>query len=216
MRRTARNLKVSYMTVYRKFLWLSSQAEEFHLNQKFTPLEIQFDEMESIEHTKLKPLTIALAVTDHYQILGIKVGSIPAKGPLADISYKKYGPRLNESSLKTKELLLEVKSKLLCYPRILKSDQKPGYKQIAEEIFPEVSYEQHSSRGNKEKKREMKYQKLEKKIFDPLFALNQRCAKFRDHIKRLTRRSWCTTKRKDHLEKHLMLYIAYNNNYQFC
>ena len=216
MRQTAKNLHVAYMTIYNKFLWLSEKASEFHSLQKFTCKELQFDETESIEHTKLKPLSIAVAVTESYQILGIKVGSIPAKGRLAEISYKKYGPRINESSLKVKALLEEIQSQLLFNPVVIKSDQKPSYKNIVKKVFPKILYEQHLSRGNKEKRREMKYHKQEKKIFDPLFALNQRCAKFRDHIKRMARRSWCTTKRKDHLEKHFMLYIARNNDYCFC
>src|SRR5437868_7677647 len=215
LRRTAKNLHLSYSTVYRKFLWLSERATEFHKNQKFVCHEIQFDETESLEHTKLKPLSVAIAVSGSYQILGVKVGSIPAKGLLAEISYKKYGPRVNESTVKVRELLLELKSRLLKEPEILKSDLKPGYKPLVTEIFPGLCYEQYLSRGNKEKRRELKYTKQEKKIFDPLFALNQRCAKLRDHVKRMTRRSWCTTKRKDHLEKHLMLYIASNNNYLF-
>lgn len=38
---------------------------------------VYIDESESIEHIKLKPLTIALAVGDDYKILGVKVGKIP-------------------------------------------------------------------------------------------------------------------------------------------
>jgi len=212
---SARILKVKYTSVYKKFLWLSEKAAEYHGKQKFLVKELQFDEMESIEHTKLKPLTIALAVSENYKILGAKVGTIPAKGHLAQIAYKKYGPRENESTIKIKELLTELKPKLLTKPDLIKSDKKPSYSALAKELFKDIPYEQYLSRGNKEKKREMKYQKQEKKIFDPLFALNQRCAKLRADIKRLTRRSWCTTKKKEHLERHLMLYIAKNNQYAF-
>jgi transposase-like protein len=215
MRRTARLLKISYTTVYKKFLWLSERAHEFHSLQTFTCEELQFDEMESIEHTKLKPLTIALAVDEGYRILGAKVGSIPAKGLLADISLKKYGPRDNESTLKTTELFLELKSKLLCYPNLIKSDLKPSYGKLVRDHFPKVPYEPSLSRGNKEKLREQKHLKQEKQCFDPMFALNHRCAMLRADIKRLTRRSWCTTKLKEHLERHLHLYIAYNNSYRF-
>jgi len=101
-------------------------------------------------------------------------------------------------------------------PECLKSDQKPSYINIVSEVFNNVPYTQHLSRGNKEKKREMKYSAQEKTIFDPLFALNHKCACLRSDIKRLTRRSWCTTKIKKHLERHLYLYIAYNNHYDFC
>jgi len=84
MRRTAKILSVSYMTVYQKFLWLSLEAKAYHQNQKFSASEIQFDETLSIEHTKLKPLSIAIAVSkepDHkYKILDVKIGTIPAYG----------------------------------------------------------------------------------------------------------------------------------------
>lgn len=60
----------------------------------------------------------------------------------------------------------------------------------------------------------MKHTNQEKRVFDPLIVLNQRMAKLRDHTKRLTRKSWCTTKIKENLEKHIYLYIADNNSYQ--
>lgn len=214
MRKTAANLNCSYRTVYKKFLWMANIADKEHAMQKFSTDEIQFDEMESIEHTKLKPLTICLAVSNDYKILGARVGKTPAKGHLADLSIKKYGFRSNESSEKMIHLLSNLKKQLLVSPKLLKSDAKLSYKMIANELFPDTHHQQFVSRNHKDKKREMKYHSKEKRIFDPLFALNQRCAKLRDHIKRLTRRSWCTTKRPDHLEKHLMLYIARNNNYK--
>lgn len=133
--------------MYRKFLWLAEKAKDFHEKQEFLIEELQFDEMESIEHTKLKPLTVAVAVNEKYH-------------------------------------------------------------------YPQNPYQTFPSYQNKEKRRLMKYTNLEKKIFDPILATNRRVAKFRNHIKRLTRRSWCTTKIKDNLEKHLYLYIADNNGYR--
>jgi hypothetical protein len=214
MRKTARELKCSYKTVYRKFLWLAQRAKTMHFEQKFLIETLYFDEMESIEHTKLKPLTIALAVDEQYRILGVQVGKIPAKGRLAHISRSKYGPRENESAEKTLLLLSQMKSQLKQPPIVIKSDAKTEYKTIVAKVFPQTTYEQHASRGNKEKKREQKYLKKEKHIHDPLFPLNQRCALLRDHVKRLVRRSWCTTKIPDHLELALYLFIANNNKYQ--
>jgi hypothetical protein len=200
--------------VYRKFLWLAEKAKDFHEKQEFLIEELQFDEMESIEHTKLKPLTVAIAVSEKYQILGIKVGRIPAKGSLSAISLKKYGPRANESEQTLDSLLgnLRVKAQGLSF--VIKSDAKPSYQKPVKKYYPQNPYQAFPSYQNKEKRRLMKYTNLEKKIFDPIFATNQRIAKFRDHIKRLTRRSWCTTKIKDNLEKHLYLYIADNNGYR--
>lgn len=214
-RQSALTLGCSYNTVYEKFLWLSEKARLFHLNQSFRVKELQFDEMESIEHTKLKPLSIAMAVSEDYRILGVRVGTIPAKGHLSRISIKKYGFRENQSSLITQELLLSLKGSISNKDFILKSDAKISYKQIAKNAFPNHIHESFVAKDNKEKRREMKYTNQEKRIFDPLFAINQRFAKLRDHIKRLTRRSWCTTKKIENLEKHIYLYMAQNNNYVF-
>ncbi len=49
--------------------------------------------METLEHTKCKPLSISLFVTEHYEILAAKVAQMPYKGKLAAISRKKYGIR---------------------------------------------------------------------------------------------------------------------------
>ena len=55
---------------------------------------IQFDELQTIEHTKCKPLSVAMAVSkNERKILGFKVSSMPATGHLAKISRKKYGLR---------------------------------------------------------------------------------------------------------------------------
>lgn len=212
LRRTAQKLGCHYETVYRKFLWLSTRAEQVHRSKEFLITELQIDEMESIEHTKLKPLSIALAVSGDYQILGVKVGTIPAKGLLAQISKKKYGIRQNQSNLIIDQLLQSLKTTEENF--IIKSDAKPSYQKLIKKYYPHHQYEVFISSENKEKRRELKYTNQEKRIFDPIFALNQRIAKFRDHIKRLNRRSWCTTKIKENLEKHIYLYIADNNNYQ--
>lgn len=214
LRRTAEKLNCHYQTVYKKFLWLSHKAEAAHRAQEFSIQELQFDEMESIEHTKLKPLTIALAVSEDYRILGVRVGSLPAKGHLSEISIKKYGPRENQSEKVIKELLQNLKVQAKGRSFIIKSDAKASYEKHVKRFYPEHPYQSFIARENKEKRRELKYTNQEKRVFDPLFAVNQRMAKLRGHIKRLTRRSWCTTKIQENLEKHLYLYIADNNGYQ--
>ena len=196
-------------------MWLSEKAKTEHAKERFRVSEVQFDEMESIEHTKLKPLTIAMAVSEDYQILDVKVGTIPAKGPLSQIAKKKYGSRKNQSDQMIKDLLKGIRPKLEGKKFRLKSDAKPQYRRIAKEIFPKQAHEVFIARANKEKRRELKYTNLEKRVFDPLFALNQRFAKLRDDIKRLCRRSWCTTKKPENLELHIYLYMAANNNMQF-
>lgn len=208
LRRSAKNLGLSYQTVYRRFLWMSELAkkkhEEFLLSLTSCP-EIQIDEMESIEHTKLKPLTIPLVITKNQLILGIGCGQIPAKGITALLARRKYGPRPSVSS----ELLKSILDKIVAEPLVVKSDGKSAYRALIKGRWPKASHEIYSRRV--EKRREEVYLNTNKKRFDPLFALNQRCAKLRADINRLIRRSWSTTKKAENLAKHLVLYACYNN-----
>lgn len=210
MRRIALNLNVSYGLVYRRFLWLGKLADkkycEFLLNyNNSSPLYL--DEMETIEHTKLKPLTIGLIVNEKQDILGIKSGKIPAKGYLSNISIKKYGFRDNESTQIIQELLNNIPKSIL--PTSIKSDGKLSYKELITKRWKKITHEVCIRKSDK--KKEELYLKSEKKKFDPMFALNQRCAKLRSDIKRLVRRSWCTTKKVENLNYHLKIYACYNN-----
>ena len=167
--------------------------------------------MESIEHTKLKPLTIPLCVSEDFKILGLNVGRIPAKGHLAEVSRRKYGVRENEREKALRELFAELKNQLKVLPQTITTDSHPLYPKLIKEYFPQAKHILVVSRAMKEKKRELIHQKSAKKIFDPIFALNQRCAKIRSDVRRMTRRSWCTTKSIENLKKHLGLYQIYNN-----
>jgi len=176
---------------------------------------LSLPELFSIEHTKLKPLSIAIATDEKYRILGVQVGKIKASGLLASISYRKYGPRPNESFQKVQALLNAVNSQLKRLPNVIKSDAKTDYKRAVRNTFPITPYLKYSGQEFKEKKREQKYLNQEKRIHDPIFAINHTCARLRDHTKRLARRSWCTTKIPDHLELGIYLYIAKTNQYSF-
>ncbi len=49
--------------------------------------------------------------------------------------------------------------------------------------------------------------------FDLLFSLNHTAAMCRDRIKRLSRRTWCTTKRPDRLQLLMDLYAWHRNEH---
>lgn len=208
-RACAEILGCSKNTVERKFYWLV-RYKDFDPS-KIAGKVIQIDEMESIEHTKLKPLTIPLCVSARFEIVGITVGKIPAKGHLSEISLKKYGPRPNERELALKKLFEEIKAKLATEPKTIITDGSPLYGKYIKEFFPNAEHRVILSRAHKEKRREFIFLKQNKGIYDEMFALNQRCAKLRSDIKRLTRRSWCTTKRVENLYSHLKLYQGFNN-----
>lgn len=169
--------------------------------------EIVFDEMESFEHTKLKPLTIPLAVEKHTRkILAFEVGRIAAKGGSARLSRKKYGKRICQRRKALDSLFTQLKK--VAHPHCcFSSDKSPHYPDPFRSHFREASHKRYKGReatvvGQGE---------MKKGGFDPLFCLNQTAAMIRDNIKRLARRTWCTTKRVDRLLDFLAIYAIYHN-----
>ena len=208
--RIAKLVGCSQTTVARKLVWLSKHIKDLEYNENDCR-HLQIDEMETIEHTKLKPLTIPLCVSESYKILGVGVGRIPAKGHLAEISRKKYGIRTNERQDVLEKLFINIKLKLNCKPISITTDAHPIYKELVRKHFPKTLHVIVNSNERVKKKRELLYTAEQKKLFDPMFALNQRCAMLRSDLRRLTRRSWCTTKRVENLLSQLELYQVYNN-----
>ena len=147
-----------------------------------------------------------IVVNESYEILEAKVAEMPAKGRLAEFSVKKYGHRKDERAEKLHEAFEALKPKLFHLPSIIKSDANPSYLKIVTKHFPGISYLQYNQ-AEKKRRLDRLHEKLTKKRFDPLFAVNHKCALLRSHIKRLTRRSWCTTKKPENLQLHLDLFI---------
>jgi len=104
-RRISKILKINRITVTRKVLFLSQKASLWQegLWQKLaqSPVtHLQFDDLITSEHTKMKPLSISLAVDAKRRlILDTQVSSIPAFGHLAKRSREKYGYRANDHRL---------------------------------------------------------------------------------------------------------------------
>ena len=169
--------------------------------------EVQFDEMESFEHTKCKPVTMPIAVNPkNRKILALRVGKIAAKGLLAEISRKKYGPRKCQRKEKITEMLTEIKDSTELNT-IFVTDQSPHYPKLIKKIIPEAKHIQFKGiRGCVVGQGELKASER-----DPLFSLNHTYAMIRDNIKRLTRRTWCTTKKIESLENILYIYSYFHN-----
>jgi len=207
MRRSARNLKIHRRTIKRKLLFLANQAK-LELEALRAPVsELQFDDLETFEHTKCKPLSVTMAVEKHTRrILGFRVARMPAKGKLAAIARKKYGYRKDERGKKRRELFAELR--LIVEPgALIESDSNPHYFNDVKRFFPDCHYETVlGGRGAITGQGELK-----KKKFDPLFSLNHTYAKLRADINRLFRKTWCTTKRPEMLAAHLTLYSHYHN-----
>ena len=208
-RRTALLLTLNRKTVVQKFRFLAQQAALWmDDNRPPSPLShFQFDDMETHEHTKCKPLSITIAV-EHAtrRILGIEVSVMPAKGTLAALSRKKYGPRPDERPQARKALFARLKA-FIAPIALIQSDQNPHYREDVKKHFPEARHETFKGRrgaivGQGE---------LKKIGFDPLFSLNHTCAMIRDNVNRLKRKTWATTKKAERLAAHLILYAQFHN-----
>ncbi len=206
MRGIARHLRISPTTVYRKFLWLSEQGHMLPLKAK----EIQFDELETIEHTKCKPISIIIFVNERGELIQSRVARMPAKGHLAEFSRKKYGFRRDDRNQILSESLLEMSRRFL--PEVVKTDGKPSYQSAIEKYWPNAKHEVHV-RQEKEKLQTRLHEQKQKKRFDPLFNINHMCARLRADLRRLTRRSWCTTKKAENLQRHLDIYLRFQTRF---
>ena len=210
-RRAAKLLKINRKTVVRIFR-LESIRSRYNLrlqNRKLPRCEtIEFDDLETFEHTKCKPLSITLAVEyKTRRILSVEVSRMPASGRLARRSRELYGPRKDERRKGRHRLFSHVKD-LVIATALVKSDQNPHYPRDVARFFPAARHQRFKGkRGFHTGQGELKRVK-----FDPLFSLNHTAAMFRANINRLFRRTWCTTKRAEELEAHLMLYAAFHNS----
>ena len=200
---------MTYKNTFEKFLWLGKQAKEYKDKLKLeATLTIFIDEMETIEHTKCKPVSILMIVNAKMEILEAKAAIMPAKGRLANFSVKKYGKRIDDRNFVLRETLEDIKNKLPSPPIFILSDAKPSYATCIREYFPEARHDVHCrAQKEKDRHRDRLHEFEGKRRYDPMFKLNQRCAKLRSDIKRLVRRSWCTTKKIENLQLHLDLYI---------
>ena len=208
-RRMAEVLGVNCKTVIRKFRFLALRARSFHEAWLRTPSAksecAQFDEMESFEHTRLKPLTLPLAVTPQGLILDLQVASIPYKGKLAAIAIKKYGPRRNgrrEAVTKVLETVEKACGGVVC----LLTDSHVSYRGWIRRVLPEATHQPVTPLKRPEPPRRAN-------LHDPLFRVNHLAAKIRHDLSRMGRKVWVTTKKAVWLQAHLDLYIAFNNRY---
>jgi hypothetical protein len=211
-RRAAKILRVDRKTIVRHFRFLASQAkvEQQKWLSSFADGRvdsIQFDDLETSEHTKCKPLSVAIAIDPKSRkILNFKVAVAPAKGLLTRKALKKYGPRPDLRPKAWDELMRTLKP-CLSKTVIITSDENPHYPKYILKHHPEATHIQvkggrAASTGQGE---------LKKLIFDPIFALNHTCAMLRANLNRLFRKTWCTTKNIQGLQDHLDLYVAYHN-----
>jgi hypothetical protein len=209
----ARILRVDRKTIVKKirlFSELDRKKQQKFLDSTYRskPLAfVQFDDLETSEHTKCKPLSVTLAVDPNSRkILKFKVSSMPAKGHLAEISRKKYGYRVDQRPENWSQFMEELKPYVKSDAEWT-SDENPQYPAHLKRHYPQAKHTRvKGGRGAITGQGELKKLK-----FDPLFSLNHTCAMLRANMNRLFRRTWSTTKTTRGLIDHLSMYVVYHN-----
>ena len=212
-RRAGLLLGIHQKTVARKIRFLAAEARRhqrlFRKDLESSGAvfrEVYFDEMETFEHSKLKPLSVAIAVSPERKILGAYVASMPAKGLLAKKSVDKYGKRPDRRYWAMSGLLRSLKG-IVANDALFKSDQNPHYPSCLHRHFCNATHiTTKGLRGCVVGQGELKATS-----FDPLFSFNHAAAMFRANLNRLFRKTWCTTKTTQGLKDHLALYIDFHN-----
>jgi transposase-like protein len=212
-RRAAKILKVNPKTVVRRYRYLSIQEglrHEAWMKKAYGKSKlklIQFDDLETSEHTKCKPLSVSLAVDPNTRrILNFQVSQMPAKGLLARIAVRKYGYRKDERSQGWDQMMRQL-IPFVEENATWKSDENPHYPQFLKRHHPQAIHETtKGGRGTSSGQGELK-----KLGFDPLFALNHTCAMLRANLSRLARKTWSNTKNRQGLIDHLSIYVTYHN-----
>lgn len=209
-REIARILRVNRKTVIRKFRFAASTAkQDLHLWNKKFPLcsEVEFDDLETFEHTKFKPLSVTIMVEyKTRRIIGFEVAQMPAKGKIAQYARKKYGFRSDQRKFSRQKLFSEVQE-LISPTACIRSDSNPSYVRDVKKYFPGATHQTVlGGRGAVVGQGELKKLK-----WDPIFSLNHTCAMLRANINRLIRKTWCTTKKPSELAGHIALYALSHN-----
>lgn len=214
IRRLALLHGVTRKTVARKLKFLGQQAKdqqrdfiERHVRNNGRFDSLQFDDLETFEHTKCKPVSVTVVVDARTRVIvDLSVASIPAKGRLASISRNKYGKRKDRSRAARQRLFKKLRS-FARHDAIFKSDQHLHYPVLMRTHFPEATHLQYKSiRGSDTGQGELK-----KTRFDPLFSINHTLAMLRANVNRLFRKTWCTTKKIARLKDHLAIYVHFHN-----
>ena len=168
IRRSARLLKVNQKTIARKLVYLSKRSaienKKFRLKKNNDQvLHLQFDDLITIEHTKLKPLSVTLAVDGNSRsILGFRVSEIPAFGHLSELSKRKYGKRKNNHALGLNELFKEIRP-CIDPEAIIKSDEHQSYAPFVRNYFPRATHIQYKEWRRQTKGNSILFRKIGEK-----------------------------------------------------
>lgn len=209
LRRAAELLEVEYNTVLLHFDYLAKAAKTHHAKFLLS-IETEFvqvDELETFIHARPKCVSVAMAVrVKTGQILGFNIARMPANGKLAAVGVSKYAWTVDERRAKFQAMLSSF-SECLKPSITFKTDSNTNYAKWIAAVVPHAKLEQIKGKSKKQPAGTPKG-------YDELFATNNTFARMRHDMNRLARKTWSTSKAIHGLEKHLWLYLAWNNKYK--
>lgn len=211
LRRSAFLLGVDRKTVERKLPFLASRCRALNQRQlerlKGRIQNIQIDDLITKENSKLKPLSVSIAVDENRRtILALEVSQIPAFGHLAKSAVKKYGHRQDQHFEGLTRMFQKITP--IVSPEVrIKSDEHQRYPGFISAYLPRAEHVTFKS----ERGCIVGQGELKKVGFDPLFIVNHTCALLRANVNRLIRKTWCTTKDPKRLKDHLDIFMYFYN-----
>lgn len=215
-RQSARTLGCDRKTVAHRQALLGDHCRDFHaavLARAGAAGGIagsfQLDELETYEeHRRLQPVTVPFLVeTESSFVVSVASGTLPARGSLRPAEKKlkarlelARGKRRSESSAAVAKVLDQLGTLLPGAGGIdVASDGKKTYpKLLAQRFGGRVRHVQLPSNRKSA-------------VFDPLFPVNHALAMARDGLSRLVRQTWAASKRREWLERHLWIWVAWRN-----
>ena len=196
LRGIARTLGVNYKTVVRYFRELAAEAHK--ANKKriaeggFVTSFVQFDQLETYEHTRRKPVGIQVSVRcKTKEIISARVGYIPIRALTVSKAYsREWNSKITDS--RTKEMLIRTKAVLNKKGALISCDRENRQVNLLKQLCTEPHITLAPSPA-------------ENKVIDRVFR------RMRQDISRLGRKTLSTTKDISELQKHLDLYTDYHN-----
>ena len=130
------------------FLFNKIHIKHAEFLENYFTSEIQFDEMETYEASKAKPLSIALVVCGSGKILDASACKMPARGKLAEIGKSKYN-WIVDDRLKCVSGVLATASTVTSESVCILCDKKTSYRNEILKHIPHAKITQVKSRGRK-------------------------------------------------------------------
>ncbi len=215
-RQAARNLECTRKTVVHRLSLLSKHARAFH-GRALDRIRLsgglrgdfQLDELESFENSRrLSPVTVpSLIEIESYFVVHLEVAPLPSRGKLRPRELERKaererteGRRRSGSRAAVEKCFLKLAEvRELGRDLVITSDHKSTYPSVLRQVMPQIYHHvQHSSTAVRD-------------YYNPLFPINHTFAMLRDGLSRLVRRSWGASKKREWLECHAWVWVAYRN-----